>query len=121
MIRVESDGTGAYLLPGGTVSGRVLLADGRPPGVNDLMLDSGAPDDPPGWCGGGDIGYGVGENGTFELPCKTGRRTILVRDWVPDEGAEHPVVASIEVDVPADGNVDVLIELPEGFDPRATP
>lgn len=36
MIRVTSDGTGAAMLPYGTVVGRVLLADGRPPGPNDL-------------------------------------------------------------------------------------
>jgi hypothetical protein len=121
MIRVTSDGTGAHLLPSGTVVGRVLLADGRQPGPNDLMLDSGSPDDPPGWCGGGDIGYGVMEDGTIDFPCKVGRRTILVRDWVPDGGGEHPVVASVVVEVPAAGEVEVEIRLPRGFDPRATP
>ena len=119
MIRVESDGTGAVLLPSGTVVGRVLLANGRPPGPNDLMLDAGSPDDPPGWCGGGDIGYGVVEDGTIQFPCKAGRRTILVKDWTSD--GKHPVVASVVVDVPADGQVEVEIRLPEGFDPAATP
>jgi hypothetical protein len=119
MIRVESDGTGAALLPTGTVVGRVLLANGRPPGPNDLMLDAGSPADPPGWCGGGDIGYGVVEDGTIEFPCKAGRRTILVKDWTSD--GEHPVVASVVVDVPADGQIEVEIRLPEGFDPNATP
>lgn len=119
MIRVDSDGTGAVLLPGGTVVGRVLLADGRPPGPNDLMLDSGSPNDPPGWCGGGDIGYGVVEDGNITFPCKAGRRTILVKDWTAD--GEHPVVASLVVDVPANDEVEVEIRLPKGFDPRATP
>jgi hypothetical protein len=121
MIRVISDGTGAHLLPSGTVVGHVLMADGRPPGMNDLMLDAGSPDDPPGWCGGGDIGYGVGEDGRIEFPCKVGRRTILVKDWVPDEHAEHPIVASLIVLVPAGGEVEVEIRLPVGFDPGATP
>ena len=121
MIRVISDGTGAHLLPSGTVVGRVLMADGRPPGPNDLMLDAGSPDDPPGWCGGGDIGYGVSEDGRIEFPCKVGRRTILVKDWLPDEHVEHPVVASLIVQVPAGGEVEVEIRLPEGFDPGATP
>ncbi len=120
MIRVTSDGTGAHLLPSGTVVGRVLLADGSPPGPNDLMLDSGSPDDAPGWCGGGDIGYGVMENGTIDFPCKVGRRTILVRDWVANERGEHPVVASVVVEVPAGGQVEVEIRLPQGFDPAAT-
>lgn len=118
MIRVDSDGTGAHLLPGGTVVGRVVMADGSPPGPNDLMVDAGSPDDPPGWCGGpGDIGYGVREDGRFEYPCKAGRRTILVRDWVATEGGQHPVVASVVVDVPADGTVEVELRLPEGFEP----
>lgn len=121
MIRVLSDGTGAHLLASGTVVGRVLLANGRPPGTNDLMLDAGSPDDPPGWCGGGDIGYGVMDNGRIEFPCKVGRRTILVKDWVPDAHGEHPVVASLVVEVPANGQVEVEIRLPKGFDPRATP
>jgi hypothetical protein len=121
MIRVISDGTGAHLLPSGTVVGRVLQADGRPPGPNDLMLDAGSPDDPPGWCGGGDIGYGVGEDGRIEFPCKVGRRTILVKDWVPDAHADHPVVASLVVQVPAGAEVEVEIRLPVGFDPGATP
>jgi hypothetical protein len=119
MIRVISDGTGAHLLPSGTVVGRVLMADGSVPGPNDLMLDAGSPDDPPGWCGGGDIGYGVGEDGHIEFPCKAGRRTILIRDFTAD--GEHPVVASVVVDVPAKGKVKVEIRLPEGFDPGATP
>lgn len=121
MIRVISDGTGAHLLPTGTVVGRVLMADGRPPGMNDLMLDAGSPNDPPGWCGGGDIGYGVDEDGRIEFPCKVGRRTILVKDWVPDEHVERPFVASLIVQVPAGGEVEVEIRLPIGFDPGATP
>jgi hypothetical protein len=119
MIRVDSDGRGAVLLPVGTVVGRVLLADGSPPGPNDLMLDAGSPKDPPGWCGGGDIGYGVVEDGRIEFPCKAGRRTILIKDWTAD--GEHPVVASLVVDVPANDEVEVEIRLPKGFDPRATP
>ena len=121
MIRVLSDGTGAYLLPDGTVVGRVLRADGSRPGPNNLMLDAGSPDDPPGWCGGGDIGYGVMEDGRIEFPCKAGRRTILVRDWVADGHGDHPIVASAVVEVPASGSVTVEIRLPAGFDPAATP
>jgi hypothetical protein len=119
VIQVVSDGTGAFLLPSGTVLGRVLLADGSAPGPNDLMLDAGSPDDPPGWCGGGDIGYGVVEDGRIEFPCKAGRRTILVKDWTAD--GKHPVIASLVVDVPANDEVEVEIRLPAGFDPRGTP
>ena len=119
MLRVESDGTGAALLPWGTVVGRVVTADGQPVGPNDLMVDYGGPDDPPGWCGGGDIGYGVRSNGSFEYPCHVGRRTIRLVDWVGD--GDHQVVASTVVDVRADREVEVTIRLPEGFDPLGTP
>ncbi len=119
MLRVESDGTGAALLPSGTVVGRVLTADGQPVGPNDLMVDYGGPDDPPGWCGGGDIGYGVRSDGSFEYPCHVGRRTIRVLDWVGD--GDHQVVASTVVDVRDGREVKVTIRLPEGFDPLATP
>lgn len=120
MIRVQSDGTGAALLPWGTVKGRVLLADGRRPGPNDLMVSYGSENDPPGSCGGGDVGYGVPADGAFEYPCQIGRRTIQIQDWIPD-GDPHPVVASAVVEVEANGVVTVEIRLPEGFDPAATP
>jgi hypothetical protein len=116
MIRVESDGTGAHLLPSGTVVGRILTADGRvPKDTGSLLLDSGAPDDPPGYCGGGDIGFGFGDDGTFEYGCKVGRRTIHVRDA---SGEPSRIVASVVVDVPANGRVEVEIRLPEDWQPR---
>jgi hypothetical protein len=119
MIRVTSDGTGAHLLPYGTVIGRVLRADGSPPGRNSLMLDAGSSDDPPGWCGGGDVGYGVLEDGSFEYPCRVGRRTILLRGPTPAVDGSG-VVAAVVVVVPANGIVRVEIRLPPDFDPSAT-
>jgi hypothetical protein len=115
MIRVISDGTGAALLPVGTVVGRVLLANGAPPGPNNLSLSEGSPDDPPGWCGGG-IGYGVAPDGSIEIPCKVGRRTIQV--MANDADGELRVVAAVVVLVPADARVAVEIRLPAGFDPE---
>lgn len=119
MIRVQSDGTGAALLPWGKVTGRVLTADGRAPGLNNLALSNGSPQDPPGSCGGGDIGYGVGPEGSIEFPCQAGRRTIQVQASIAD--GEWRTVASVVVDVPAGGTVVVEIRLPAGFDPGATP
>jgi hypothetical protein len=119
MIQVESDGTGAALLPAGTVVGRVLTADGRPVGSSDLMLDYGSPEDPPGACGGGDIGFGVGPDGRFEYPCQIGRRTIKLMSWAG--GEERIVVSSVVVEVRQDRATEVTIRLPAGFDPLATP
>jgi hypothetical protein len=41
------------------------------------------------------------------------------KDWSADY--EHPVVATVVVDVPANGEVEVELRLPEGFDPDPTP
>lgn len=79
MLRVVSDGTGAALLPWGEVKGTVVTKDGRQPGPNSLSVQQ-APGDPPGSCGGGDIGFGVRPDGTFEYPCQIGTRTIQVSE-----------------------------------------
>jgi hypothetical protein len=116
MIRVESDGTGASLLPTGQVAGRVLTWDGQPPGPNDFLVEGGA-NGVPGWCGGGDIGYGVGESGEFEIGCKVGRRLIEIRSR--GEGDAWLLVASVEVEVEVREGETVRVELrlPRGFDP----
>ena len=71
-MRVESDGTGVRLIPWGTVKGRVTPLDGIDLGETALAwtsTDSGE-------CGGGDMGFGVTRDGTFELPCQVGTWTI---------------------------------------------
>jgi hypothetical protein len=75
-LQITSDGTGATLLPRGTVAGRVVGPDGKAVRDGELDLRWTSPD--PGDCGGGDIGYGVGRDGTFQLPCQIGVRTIMV-------------------------------------------
>jgi hypothetical protein len=79
MIEVESDGTGAVLLPWGTVKGVVVTRDGRAPGPNNFGVEQ-AIDGPPGTCGGGDIGFGVAPDGRFESPCQVGIRTIQISE-----------------------------------------
>lgn len=73
MIAVASDGTGAALLPWGTVRGHVLDSLGKAPGaVADgfyLHWTSGGP----GSCGVGDMGYGVGPTAPSSCPVR----------WVP--------------------------------------
>jgi hypothetical protein len=80
MIVVQSDGTGAALLPWGTVRGRVVDSRGQPPGAavaNGLAL--GWVSDGPGTCGLGDMGYGVGADGVFEVPCQVAAWTMQIQ------------------------------------------
>jgi hypothetical protein len=110
-LRIVSDGTGAALIPYGTVVGRVRTADGREPGYNEWLLD--AVSDEPGSCGGGDMGFGIREDGTFEYPCQAGRRTIQVKEMVGD--GEWRVIGERTVVVESDRKVRVTITL--AFDP----
>jgi hypothetical protein len=107
LIRVESDGTGAALLPWGTVKGRVRTVDGRQPGANDWMVEQG-PDSPPGSCATEPFGVYVAEDGTFEMRCQIGRRTIQILTPFM-EGRE--VIGEGTVNVPADGVAVVEIRL----------
>lgn len=113
MIRVQSDGTGAALLPWGTVKGRVVLRNGNvPAGPFELHLFGEAGPDP-GTCGGGDIGYGVLPDGTFEYACQVGRREIQI--WDLGAGKDpHPIVGRAIVLVPEDDVVfvEIVIEQP---------
>lgn len=110
-LRVVSDGTGAMLIPAGWVKGRVI-----PPGSKridedaHLMLDSTSSD--PGHCGGGDIGFGIAHDGTFEYPCQAGTRTILVLKSGGEDGDWYPI-GSATVKVRAGKTVKVTIHLTE--------
>lgn len=91
MLSVESDGTGVELLGTGWVRGVVVTSDGsRPRGSWSI-------DGEPvtiGYCGGGDIGYGIGRRGEFRIPCKVGAYRMQV--WTYRDGrvvlGESPVV-----------------------------
>ena len=83
MLQVSSDGTGAVLVPWGTVSAAVVGPDGKPVVKTDLSFD---------WvsdvngleCGNGDAGYGVSWDGTpTAIPCQAGIWTIRVRTAAP--------------------------------------
>ena len=110
MLAVISDGTGAALIRSGTIRGRVLDANGRPPGerlVTELILQWTS--DGPGDCGGGDIGYGLLGDGSFELPCQAGGHTIQVQIGIPDAGWQ--TIASGHVVAIADAVVNLEIRL----------
>ena len=76
---VTSDGTGVVFLPSGTVKGKVRTVDGKiPQSVEDLNLGYEYDPNIPGDCGGGDIGYGIKADGTFEYPCKAGVAHVTI-------------------------------------------
>jgi hypothetical protein len=111
MLEVTSDGTGVELLPYGTVKGIVVLADGSKPGRNELMVDGRA--DTIGYCGGGDMGYGVDEGGRFEIPCKVGTYTMEIKANGAGDG-EWVVVGEARVVVRADRVSTVRVRLVPG-------
>lgn len=92
-LRVDSDGTGAALIPRGTVKGHVLPHDGVDRATLSLQWTS----DDPGDCGSGDIGYGIDEHGRFEVPCQAGTRTFVVYDIGPNGGNRERGRATVEV------------------------
>jgi hypothetical protein len=110
MIVVQSDGTGAALLGWGTVRGRVLDSLGQPPGaVIAEQLNLGWVSAGPGKCGGGDIGYGVGVDGRFELPCQVGAWTFEIQ--LPGAGDAMKTIGSGRVVVFTGQIVQLQIKL----------
>ena len=79
-LQVESDGTGVRLIPWGTIRGRVEPIPG-----SHTWLDLAWSSSDSGECGGGDMGFGVNQQGMFELPCQIGTWTIKVMDHREDD------------------------------------
>ena len=105
-----SDGTGAMLIPAGWVKGRVVRADGKRLGENDLLLDSTS--SVPGHCGGGDIGFGDrATTAPSNTRARPATRTILVMKSRA-EGEWYPI-GSATVKVRAGKTVKVTIHLTE--------
>ena len=71
----------------------------------------------PGSCGGGDMGYGVGEDGRFRIPCQVGEYTMVIEAPLPRDGG-WVVVGRADVTVRADRTVKVRIRLDRGADIR---
>jgi hypothetical protein len=107
---VTSDGTGVVFIPYGSVKGKVRTASGKiPKSVDELML--GYDYDPaiPGECGGGDMGYGIKPDGTFEYPCQAGVRTITITGH--DAKGGNVEVGRATVTVVGGGTVRLTIRL----------
>jgi hypothetical protein len=119
MLSVESDGTGAALIPRGEVHGRVLDSLAKPPGdATAQRLNLAWASDGPGTCGGGDIGYGVSGDGSFGLPCQAGGHTIDVQILVGDTWT---TIASGHVVAIAGTTVTIEIRLGGAWSSLAAP
>ena len=65
-------------------------------------------------CGGGDMAFGIVEDGTFEYPCQVGTRTIQVKKFKGPEGSgEWVVIGEATVQLIGTGAVAVRIRLTE--------
>jgi hypothetical protein len=114
MIVVESDGTGAALLPWVTIKGIVVRRNGTAPGPNSLMVQQRAGGQP-GECGGGDVAFGVMDNGRFEYPCQVGIRVIEVVEI--GDAEPHRVLGSGRLEVKANAVVRLRIVIDEPAQP----
>ncbi|MEX1168813.1 MAG: hypothetical protein WEE50_01595 [Chloroflexota bacterium] len=102
-LTVVSDGTGVALIEWGEVDGRVRTEAGGLPPPAFYYLRWRSSDTRR--CGLGDVGYGVGDDGLFALPCQAGTWTIEVTvpsgdDWRP--------VGEGTVEVPANTRVALI-------------
>lgn len=64
----------------------------------------------PGRCGGGDMGFGVLDDGTFELPCTPGAWTVSVVIPGKGDGEWAPIGRGVAV-VPAAARASMTITL----------
>jgi hypothetical protein len=107
-LTVVSDGTGVALIEWGEVNGQVRTAAGGLPPPAPYYLRWRSADTRR--CGLGDVAYGVGDDGSFTLPCQAGTWTIEVT--VPS-GDEWRPVGEGTVEVPANARVALDIVLHE--------
>ena len=63
------------------------------------------------------MGYGVGEDGRFRIPCQVGKYTMVIEAPLPRDGG-WVVVGRADVTVRADQTVKVRIRLEQGTDVR---
>ena len=120
-IAVESDGTGVELIPLGEIRGQVIDSLGKPPGgaiAGDLGLSWKS--DGPGYCGVGDVGFGVSDDGTFHMPCTAGGQTIEVQTILVPNG-DWTTLASGHVLVIGGKTVGLTVKLDKAWSSVATP
>jgi hypothetical protein len=102
-LAVTEDGTGAALLPRGTIDITVTAPTGVPVPASGWELEFAG--DGPGECGG-EVGYGVVPGRVTEVPCQIGGWTVRLLD------ESRAVVASGHVTVVAGSHVGLAIAVP---------
>jgi len=102
-LAVTEDGTGAALLPRGTIDLTVTAPKGMPVSAGGWDLEFAG--DGPGECGG-EVGLGVVPGRVTEVPCQIGGWTVKLLD------ENRAVVASGHVMVVAGKHVALAIRLP---------
>lgn len=102
-LAVTEDGTGAALLPRGTIDVTVTAPKGMPVPTSGWDLEFAG--DGPGECGG-EVGLGVVPGRVTEVPCQIGGWTVKLLD------ENRIVVASGHVTVVADQHVKLEIVVP---------
>ena len=103
VLDVRSDGTGAVLMPRGTLRGQIV---GVPKAAfADLSIQSRLIDGPTGVsCElGGDVGLGVDAQGRFQMPCQQGTWEITANRSIED------IVAKGRVVMPNGGDAEVTL------------
>jgi hypothetical protein len=76
LLPMAQDNDMDWQLRHGTVTGKVVGLDGVKAGRHEFLF--GAANE---GCGIGDVGYGPQPDGTFEIPCLTGRQVIQLIDY----------------------------------------
>jgi hypothetical protein len=86
----------------GTVTGQVVGLERAAPGPHDFLMGGDG-------CGGGDVAYPVQPDGSFNVPCGTGRQIVQVLDYAD---ADHPMIVGegVAVVLPA-ATVSITIQL----------
>ena len=102
-LAVTEDGTGAALLPRGTIDVSVTAATGVPTPAGGWELDFAG--DGPGECGG-EVGHAVAPGRVAEIPCQVGGWTVTLLD------DNRSPVASGHVTVVAGKHAQVTIAVP---------
>jgi hypothetical protein len=82
LLPMAADEDTEWELQHGTVTGHVVGLERAAPGPHDFLMGGVG-------CGGGDVAFPVQPDGSFNVPCGTGRHVVQVLDYAD---ADHPLI-----------------------------